>query len=102
MLINLLLSLFMGALFGCSYAYLFFREKRDALLRHIEAYQNGESSNYSKQAKILSIQAILRYFLVLGPLAVLIYKSIISPISTVLAFIISFWVIIFFMSKRKI
>lgn len=98
---NLIISFLIGGILGLLYGVLFFREKKRALLKYLEAAKNQESLSNFKQATFFSLEALLRYGVVLGSLVFLIYKNVIQLFPSILSFLVLFWGALFIMTRRN-
>ena len=99
--IDLIRSILIGGAFGLVYGLVFYREKKKALMKYLEAAKKGQSLGGTRQATIFSLEALLRYVVILGSMIFLIYKGIILPLPSVLSFLVLFWVAIFIVTRIR-
>lgn len=99
--IDLIRSILIGGALGLVYGLVFYREKKKALMKYLEAAKKGQSLGGTRQATIFSLEALLRYVVILGSMIFLIYKGIILPLPSVLSFLVLFWVAIFIVTRIR-
>lgn len=99
--IDLIRSILIGGVFGLTYGSLFYREKKRALMKYLEAAKTGQFLSSARQATFFSLEAFVRYFIILGSMIALTYIGTIQLLPSVLSFLVLFWVAIFIMTRIR-
>lgn len=100
MMIIMFRSFIVGLFIGVCYGIAFVGEKQ-RMLREALAAKGAPKRGVGWQMRLLSIRAIIRYSILVGIFALLIFSRWVVLYMVALSFLIGFWCVIFWLTRRR-
>ena len=98
----LLQSFFIGLGIGALYSTIFIRERMAALKKATAEQHEDREETRSRMRTPFTINAILRYGLLVAVFGVLIHRQWVHPIAVAIGFFLAFWASLLMVTRRPL